>query len=131
MSGNGPARPERGFPKSRRLLTKRDFETVFREGRKVVRPSLVFYVRPLPEGAEPRVGFAVSRKVGKAVVRNRVKRRLREIFRLLAPGLRGGPAEVIVIARPGAAGEEYPALERQFHQALGRLGYLDDPGQQG
>ena len=69
------------FPKSNRLLKSAEFRKVFDQGRKVVTSTLVFhYLRT--HLTEPRLGLAVSRKVGKAVVRNKVKRRIREAFRL-------------------------------------------------
>ncbi len=123
-------RPDRRFPKSRRLLNRKDFENVFREGRKAVRPSIVLYARAVPEGQEPRLGLAVSRKVGKAVVRNRVRRRLREVFRLLVPRLLEAPVEVVLVARPKAAESSYAALEREVHGALRKLGFLDESGHQ-
>ena len=68
----------------------------------------------------PRLGLAVSRRVGNAVVRNRLKRALREQFAALSDQLRDG-VDIVVIARPGLA--EY--LEERGSGALGeRLGEL-------
>lgn len=69
------------FPKSHRLLTKREFATAFEARRSVRDNRFVAHYCPngLPFG---RLGLAVSRKVGRAVVRNRVKRLVREAFRL-------------------------------------------------
>jgi ribonuclease P protein component len=77
------------------LTRKADFEAVYERGRSWVGREIV--VRVLPNGLETtRYGFAVSRRVGKAVVRNRVKRRLREIVRQTP--LRTG-WDIVVIAR--------------------------------
>ncbi len=72
--------PDNTFPKSSRLLKSSDFKEVFRKGRKIVTHTLVFHVLKTNLSG-PRLGLAVSRKVGKAVRRNKVKRRIREVFR--------------------------------------------------
>jgi ribonuclease P protein component len=82
--------------------------------------AYVFARDDRPAGDPPRLGLSVSRKVGGAVERNRVKRVLREQFAPLAGGLPAG-VDVVVIARPGAA--QY--LEERGSAALGaRLGEL-------
>jgi len=75
--------------------------------------------RPLRE-PEVRVGIVVSKKVGKAVVRNRVKRRLREILRRTHLP----PAELMVVARPEAAEASFEELARDLYRALKRSGLL-------
>jgi len=91
-------RPARG-----RLSRSAEFERVYRQGRSIANRHLVLYVFPNPAAERPRLGLSVSRKVGGAVERNRVKRLLREAFtraeRDLLPG-----HDVVVVARP-AAGE--------------------------
>jgi ribonuclease P protein component len=88
-----------------RLSRSRDFDAVYRHGRSVSSRYLVLYSFPRPvaePGAEatPRLGLAVSRKVGGAVERNLLKRRLREAFELL--GTEIGPArDYVLIGRPG------------------------------
>ncbi|MHC4592579.1 MAG: ribonuclease P protein component [Planctomycetota bacterium] len=69
------------FPKQARLLHERDFRRVYRTGRRLQVFPLRFCAARLPEG-KSRLGLAVSRKVGNAVVRNRWKRAVREAFRL-------------------------------------------------
>jgi len=71
-------------------------------------------------GQVSRFGMAVSRKVGNAVVRNRVKRRLRDVFRHHQDEL-PGPWDVVFIARGSAADADLPALRRDVLKALRRI----------
>lgn len=73
-----------GFPKSRRLLRHSDFERVYQQGRRHFAAHMtVFYLQRTDKGLEgARVGFTVSKALGGAVQRNRIRRRLREAVRL-------------------------------------------------
>jgi ribonuclease P protein component len=86
-----------------RLSRSRDFDAVYRHGRSVSTRFLVLYwfAREEPEG-EPRLGLAVPKSLGGAVVRNRVKRRLREAWRSLIGDVPAG-RDYVLIARPGLA----------------------------
>ena len=85
-----------------RLSRSRDFDAVYRHGRSTATRYLVLYSFPREEvdGEGPRLGLAVSRQLGGAVERNRLKRRLRAAFDEVAEGL---PIEndYVLIARPG------------------------------
>ena len=85
-----------------RLSRSRDFDAVYRHGRSTATRYLVLYSFPREEadGEGPRLGLAVSRQLGGAVERNRLKRRLRAAFAEVAKGL---PTEndYVLIARPG------------------------------
>jgi ribonuclease P protein component len=85
-----------------RLSRSRDFDAVYRHGRSTATRYLVLYSFPREEVDEegPRLGLAVSRQLGGAVERNRLKRRLRAAFAEVAPGL---PADhdYVLIARSG------------------------------
>jgi ribonuclease P protein component len=87
-----------------RLSRSRDFDAVYRHGRSVSTRFLVLYWFPREDGAEDgaRLGLAVPKAVGTAVVRNRVKRRLREVFRARLPELPQHQDYVLVV-RPGLA----------------------------
>jgi ribonuclease P protein component len=90
------ARPRRG-----RLSRSADFDRVFRNGRSHAGRELVLYVFPRGEDELPRVGLSVSRKVGGAVERNRIKRLLREAFSQEGERLPAG-MDAVIVARPDA-----------------------------
>lgn len=81
------------FPRSMRLLRHADFERVYKQGRRQFSANMTVFYRARAEGADSgsvkpeglRVGFTVSRALGGAVQRNRMKRRLREAVRLSHP----------------------------------------------
>ncbi len=89
-----------------RLSRSRDFEAVYRKGRSFSTRYLVVYAFPRdeeqPTAGDARLGLAVSRKVGGAVVRNRLKRRLRAAFDDLPESLAPGH-DYVIAARPGLA----------------------------
>ena len=86
------------FPKSKRLLTRFDYNRVFNKSRRVGSQHFLL-IYHLNKQSEPRLGIIVSRKVDKrAVVRNRIKRLIRESFRLHS-GLKGG--DYVIMARAG------------------------------
>jgi ribonuclease P protein component len=99
-----------------RLSRSRDFDAVYRKGRSVSTRYLVLYAFVRPDGGEEvsRLGLAVSRKVGGAVERNRVKRRLRTAFEPLQDTLPGG-RDFVLIVRPGFA----EAAEANGYEWLG------------
>lgn len=82
-----------------RLSRSAEFERVYRQGRSSANRHLVLYTFPNPAVERPRLGLSVSRKVGGAVERNKVKRLLREAFSQAEPSLNGGH-DVVVVARP-------------------------------
>ena len=96
--------PER---RRRRLSRSAEFERVYRQGRSRANRFLVLYAFPRDpaEGtdAEPRLGLSVSRRVGGAVERSRVKRVLREAFWAEAERLPAG-ADYVIVARPDVRG---------------------------
>ena len=111
------------LPKENRLRNTKDFKRVYSRGRSYVHPLMVLYVYRA-QGTDLRIGFSVSKKLGGAVVRNRIKRRLREVSRLLLSGADGG-LDLIIVGRSQLPAAGYPqlksALEELFERAkLGR-----------
>jgi ribonuclease P protein component len=101
-----PARPSGGrSPKRRRLSRSAEFERVYRQGRSKANRYLVLYAFPREDDRDgnaeegPRLGLSVSRRVGGAVDRTRVKRVLREAFWAEAERLPAG-SDYVVVARP-------------------------------
>jgi ribonuclease P protein component len=84
-----------------RLSRSAEFDRVFRHGRSHAGRDLVLYVFPREEDGVPRLGLSVSRKVGGAVERNRIKRLLREAFAREGQRLPVG-SDAVVIARSGS-----------------------------
>lgn len=111
--------------KSRVTLKKNyEFRRVYNKGKADVSPFLVVYARP-NRGGRNRLGVTVSTKLGKAVVRNRVRRRLREIYRLSQPEMKQG-YDIVLVARSRAVTARYSELTRAYRRSCGRLALLEE-----
>ena len=117
--------PRFRFPAAQRLKLSRDFARVRAEGRTVRGGLLMLGVLPVEGEAAFRVGLVTSKRIGGAVVRNRVRRRLREIVRRHQHALRKG-VWLVVIARPTAASASSAALEDEWSRLATRAGILSD-----
>ena len=102
-----------------RLTDSPEFERVYKQGT-AYRGKLISVHAFPSEIGRPRLGLSVSKKVGNAVVRNVVKRRLREIFRSQLPEIRE-ELDFVISARPSASGATYQELEIEFGKALKKL----------
>lgn len=101
------------------------FRRLYAKGKSGVTSCLAVYARRNGQKGN-RLGLTVSAKVGGAVVRNRVRRRLREIYRLHEEELNSG-WDVVVVARVRAAHVPYSVLERSFLQLADKLGVRNRP----
>ena len=98
------------------------FRRAYNRGKTAADSRLALYVRRNGQ-KEDRLGLTVSTKLGHAVVRNRVRRRLREIYRLHEGELTGG-VDVVIVARVRAVESSYRQLESSFLKLAGRLDIL-------
>jgi len=113
------------LPAENRLRHNRAFERIYREGSTVGEQHVVLHVLASADQASPAlVGFAVSRKVGNAVARNRVRRRLREIVRTELRRLRAGE-QIVVAARASAGRATFVQLAASLRRALSKAGLLN------
>lgn len=133
------------MPNIRRLKTRREFLRVAAARRKRVRPGLIVQAARRadtllsqppsapgqsqdagpsrnPQGAV-RVGFTASRKVGKAVQRNRARRRLRAAAAQVLPALGEAGTDYVLVARKATLQRRYEDLVKDLHEALIQLGY--------
>ncbi len=104
-----------------RLRKGWEYAEVYRQGRRDRGRYVTCYIRNAPGAAVPRVGIVVGRKVGCAVVRNRVKRRLREAIRRIFTAIPLGTS-LIVSALEGTAEVKPVEFERDLLLVLKRLG---------
>lgn len=95
---------------------------MYGKGKSAVTPYLVVYVKRTGRPGN-RLGVTVSNKIGKAVVRNRVRRRLREIYRLHEGAFCRG-LDLVIVARGKSVQAEYVQLEKAFLKACKQLGIL-------
>ena len=124
---DAPTKPTRfHFPAARRLKLSRDFTRVRTEGRTVRGALLTIGVLPVTNETHFRVGLITSKRVGGAVVRNRVRRRLREIVRRHQHAL-GSGVWLVIIARPAAAAASFAALDDEWLRLMKRAGLMETP----
>ena len=109
------------------LKKNSDFRRLYAKGKSAANPYMVIYCRRNRTG-ETRLGFTVSVKLGHAVVRNRIRRRLRETVRLNAQRLQPG-WDLVLVARSRALDAPFPRLQGAFLASCDKLGLLkkEDP----
>jgi ribonuclease P protein component len=109
------------MPRSQRVRKRSHYLTVQSEGRRVSGVNYLMLARVRDDGvATPRLGITVSRKVGCAVERNKVKRWIRESCRRMREGLPAG-VDLVVVARPSAARAGYGPTARELATLARRL----------
>ena len=121
-----PIGPRLRFPRAARLTTTREFRRVREQGRSWGGKFIVLGVLPdaPPDGNGPaRIGFITSKRVGGAVVRNTVRRRLREAVRATRPQLRAG-CWLVIVARHTAAKADAAELGQEWLRLARRASIL-------
>ena len=103
-----------------------EFRRIYKKGRSAVSPCMVVYCQKNRQGRS-RLGVTVSTKLGHAVVRNRVRRRLREIVRLNSPSIKKG-YDIVIVARTRAATAPYQKLESAYLRCCRELGLVEGKG---
>lgn len=108
------------FTKS--LKENYEFRRLYAKGKNAATPFIAVYIRKR-KGEVNRLGLTVGKKIGIAVVRNRIRRRLREIYRLHEDGL-GHGYDIVIVARTRAATATYRQLDDSFVKLSDKLGLL-------
>jgi ribonuclease P protein component len=114
------------LPSGHRLRSNREFQRVYRVGKSWAHPLAALHVMAQP--GEQRFGISVSKKVGNAVVRNRVRRRIREILRAALPELKQG-FDGIIVARSASAAADFAELSHALGELLRRSRLQREPEQ--
>jgi ribonuclease P protein component len=117
VSGSDKRSP---FPRSVRLLRHSDFERVYKKGRRHFAAHMTVFYLPRPadesETGAVRVGFTVSKVLGGAVVRNRMKRRLREAVRL--HGMIRAAMDVVINPKKSLLGAAFADVQSEIRRAF-------------
>ena len=106
------------------IKKNRDFRFLYRKGKNAVTPVLAMYARK-SKNAENRIGITVSTKVGKAVVRNCVRRRIREAYRINENRFKKG-VDIIIVARVRASEVGFSEIEKNLLRLAESLGILSE-----
>jgi ribonuclease P protein component len=130
MTSSAPpaALPSRAatLPRRYRIAARRDFTATYDEGRRLHGRLVVVFARP--KGNAGRIGITATRKVGSAVLRNRARRRVREIYRRWrAEEPRAAGVEVVVNVMARAATAPFAALDAELRALLDRATTVAGP----
>ena len=106
------------------LKENHEFRRLYQKGKSAVSGCMVVYCRKNRLGHN-RLGLTVSTKIGGAVVRNRARRRLREVYRLSQPGMKQG-YDIVIVARSRALKAPFPAMMDSFRRLCEKLGLWEE-----
>lgn len=98
-----------------RLKKRKEFAYIYRKGEKFFTPNLTLY-KINSKYPNPKIGFSVNNKIGKAVVRNKVKRRLRAIIKDFLPEIK--KCNLIFVAKPSIIKLEFSEMKTEVQQLL-------------
>ena len=108
------------MPEPVRLTRRAEFLHATAKGRKAPMPGLVLQVLPRNDNGPVRLGFTVTRKIGNAVIRNRIRRRLKEAARLVLAQNPVSGVDLVLIGREGTAKRDFVTLQDDLRRALAR-----------
>jgi len=113
------------LPQIYRLKNKIDFKKIYQNGKSLANPYIVIYVFKKPVAGNPRIGFSVSKKLGCAVCRNKIKRRMREAIKPYLKLIKPNNVDIIFIARFKIKGISFKLVEKNMVNLLKRTNLLD------
>lgn len=105
------------------LKKKKDFDEVFQNGKSIASKYLVFYWNPNNKDNN-RYGFSISKRIGKAVVRNKLKRRLKEIIRTDIESNYSKGYDIIIIARNPVNSLDFHGIKKDLKKLYRRAGLV-------
>jgi ribonuclease P protein component len=110
-----------GFPKKNRLLGSSDFRRVYDRGSRFTTPLFAAFLLARDNEQGPRIGFTVPRALGRAVRRNRIKRRMREGIRLRLP-LIAAKWDIVINPRKAVLDASWESLSRELDRLVSKCG---------
>jgi ribonuclease P protein component len=116
--GGGARAPGEGLPRAERLRRRADYLRCYREGRRLHGTLATLHAAPNREG-HPRLGITASRKVGGAAVRQRLRRRVREVYRRWEGRGRLPAADLVMHLKPAASAAGFGELKQELERLLG------------
>lgn len=105
------------FTRNQRITRWLEFKQIYHQGKKVQSAVLNIYLFQSDSNNPPKLGIRTQKKIGSAVIRNRVKRNLREIFRLHQYQIKKG-SKIILVAKPGIEKYSHSELDKMILQLL-------------
>jgi ribonuclease P protein component len=113
-------RSAEAFPKSEKIRRNGEFSEIIQTGRKVNGHLMTCFYRP---AEKPQIGFATPKRLGRAVERNRARRRMREVYRFNKNEI--GPIHLILLAKPSIKHASWKTIESEFRQVVKQTGSLN------
>jgi len=120
MPGPPPQGTGQRLPPAERLRRRADYLRCYRTGRRRHGAQAILYFAPNQIG-HPRIGITASRKVGNAVVRHRLKRRIKEVYRRWKERGKLPALDLVVHLKPEAGGTDFPTFRAELLRLLGGL----------
>lgn len=114
-----------GLEKTSSMKYNRDFRYLYRRGQSIAAGYLVLYYKKVPQPGNV-LGITVTKKLGGAVVRNRVRRLIKECYRLREKEI-GTGYKLVIVARNRAAGADFKAIRKDLSYLLKKSGILTAP----